>query len=245
MKSRKKFIFGLITGLIVGSFVSLFTVFLSNPILSFSSTTDSYVELYQPIPHYEFSNEEMTYMMYLDRLYKIKPPFYNFGLNSVQEISKPFGYNNVIEKSPYDDNCADWEDKGDKIKISAKTFQSKVPECSVTLKYVKSVKKGDLVDIYFNLSQKIDYSDGVLYEEEGITIKNRFNIPINNYIFIYNQSNNSQIKWDFKDCNELKIFIDQEEIEYRHNFFKNASILAVKFDLEPREIKELIVRCSH
>ncbi len=225
----------------MGVIITLLCSFLLNSTITISSESTSYIDLHQAIPHYEFSNENAKYIEYLDIKYKVKPPFYVFSFNSNQELSKPKGYE-LLEIPAYGD-CVYWNDRGNKLILSAKASQFKVSECSDTLRYVKLIDKKDLVNVYFNSSWRKGSEGDKFYEEEGISISNKFSKPIKNYIFIYDQGNNSQIKKRFKNCSEIRTFINQEEIENRSKFFENSSRIAVKFDLEPRETKELIVRC--
>lgn len=239
VKLPKNYLWGILSAVII-TILSLFVV---NFRISFSSTDTSYIDVYRAVPHYEFSNEDTYYVEYLDITYKIKPPFYPFSFNSVQEIYEPYGY--MIRKMPPYDDCVAWNRGIGALTITAITSQFKVSECSTTLEYEKILKKNELVDIYFNSSWRKDYENNTFYEEEGIDIKNKFNKLVKNYIFVYNQSNISQISWNFKNCSTLETFINQKEVDNRHNFFGNSSILAIKFDLSPRETKEVIVRCYH
>ncbi len=239
MKSRD-FLSGILSGIIIGLSLS----FLVNLTINLSSTSNSYVDLYQAMPHYEFSTEAISYLEYLDITYKIRPPFYPIeGFNSVREISNPQGYV-LLEKPSYDD-CVNWYNTGNGLTISAVASQFKVSECSTMIRYVKFVNKKDVVDTQFSLSWRKDYENNTYYEEEGISIKNKINAPIKNYIFIYNQTNTSLISLNFRNCSVIKTYLGQKEIENRHNFFGNTSILAIMFDLNPSEVKELIVRCYH
>ncbi len=230
-----------ISGIVAGIIISFIVAFLLNPTITVSSESQKEINLNQAIPHYEFSKDTTEYVETLSLMYKIKPPFIVFPFNSKQEIRKPGGY--VSLDMPRADDCVTYYDFGGKIEIYALSSQFKVSECSTKFVYARTIDKSELATIFLNASWRRDTELGRSYDEEGISIHNKFDVSINNYIFVYSQNESSQIKKRFKDCTEINVFLDGKKVEYRHNFFENSSILAVKFDLSPLQTREVIIRC--
>lgn len=237
----KNFILGITSGILI----TIITAFALHPSISITKLdSSSYIDINQPIPHYEFSTNDTPYIEYLDIRYKISPPFYSFDFNSHGSIPFPEGYF-LIQKIPENsDECITWDQKtNNELIIYTKQNQFKFPECSAALKFAKNYKKNELLEIYFNVSWRKDWDTDQFYEEEGIGLYNKLNKPVRNYIFIYNQNESSQIKKNFSECKKIKVFLDQMDYRFRYNLFQNSSIIAVKMDLNPNEVKDLIIRC--
>lgn len=233
-----------VSGVIAGVLITVIVAFLSHPTVTVKMDSSSYIDINQSMPHYEFSNNT-PYIEYLDINYKISPPFYSFGFNSQQTVKFPKGYA-LIEKIPdYTDECITWMKSGNELIMRTDQNQFKFPECLATLKFVKQHTKEELVKINFNSSWRKDREGDKFYEEEGIGVINKQSKLVKNYVFIYDQNEGSRIEKKFSECNDIKVFLDQEEYPFRTNFFQNSSIIAVKMNLEPKEGKGIIIRCYH
>lgn len=235
----------LIIAVISGCILTIIGAFLLHPTISILKTSSpSYIDINQVMPHYEFFYNEPSYVEYLEINYEIFPPFMSFPFNSDATIKFPEGYN-LLEKIPeYSDECITWkQENSNELIIHTESSQFNFPECSGKLKFTKPYKKDDIIKIYFNASWRNDNENNRSFEEEGIELINKLSKPIRNYVFIYNQSNTSQIKKRFSECKETKVFLNQLEYPFRNNYFQNSSIIAIKIDLEPRDHKDVIIRC--
>ena len=234
----------LIIAVIAGCIITIIGAFLLHPTTSIVKTiSPSYVDMGQLMPHYEFFTKDPSYIEHYEIKYKIFPPFLSFPFNSDTTIKFPEGYN-LFEKIPENsDECITWK-KGNnnELIIHTESNQFKFPECSATLMFVKLYEQDNITDTKFNVSWRRDYENNRSFEEEGIELYNKLNKPIRNYMFIYNQSNTSQLK-RFSECKEMKVFVNQLEYPFRYNYFQNSSIIATKIKLEPRDHKDIIIRC--
>lgn len=235
----------LIIAVISGSCLTLIGAFLLHPTISILKTSSpSYVDINQVMPHYEFFTNDPSYVEYLEINYKIFPPFFSFFFNSDATIKFPEGYFLIEKIHEYSDECITWkQENNNELNIHTEKSQFTFPECSATLKFAKTYKKDDIIRTIFNASWRKDFENNRSFEEEGIELINKLSKPIRNYMFIYNQSNTSQLKKRFSECKEMKIFLNQFEYPFRHNYFQNSSIIAIKIDLEPRDHKDVIIRC--
>ncbi len=232
-------------GIISGIAITILATLLLNITIKVEQERSYYINLNQQLPHYEFTNNDARYIEYMKVVYTIKPPFLLFDFNSKQTIKKPENYMLLDKEPAFDDGCISLAEEGDDLVIKATSNQFKYPECKAILTFIRSLTEPELTRVTFNASWKRDKEENGVYEEEGIAIYNKMDEQIMNYVLVYNQTSTSQLQKKLSDCKTIKVFIDNKESDYRQNFFNNASIIAIKFDMEPRENKNVIIRCYY
>lgn len=235
----KKAIFVAVLAIIIAALIL-------NPIIKINESSISIVDLKNPLPHYEFSNNSIDYIEKLSIDYTIKTPFALLWINTEKKIVFPRNYklmNNGIGRVP---DCIKtngiWHNS---LKIEAISSQFNTPECILKINYFKEIKKSEIIREEYNASWKKDFQENKYYEEDGIGILNLRNFPINNYVFIYNQTISNQISRNLSDCSKIEVYLDDILFIHKENFFNNNGIVAIKLDLGASERKDFILRCYH